>query len=131
MPTPLHNYGYHVVCWGLYICIKHFSRRIKHSNFNVSNLKINLFNLLYTFCYRFVVDLLNILQGILIFLVLVVFRKSVRRSLATKRICNIRFPNSWKYLEDEEMESAEEKANSTIITYEKDGNVQENVQLNS
>lgn len=81
--------------------------------------------------YRFMVDLFNTLQGILIFLVLVVFRKSVRRGLATKNICNIRFPNSWKYLEDEEMDSAEEKANRTIITYEKDENVQEDVQLNS
>lgn len=78
------------------------------------------------------VDLLNALQGILIFLVLVVFRKRVRRSLATKSICNMRFPNSWRYLEDEEMESAEENANRTIITYEKNENVQEdNVQLNS
>lgn len=79
----------------------------------------------------FMVDLLNALQGVLIFLVLVVFRKRVRRSLATKSICNMRFPNSWRYLEDEEMESAEETANRTIITYEKNEDVQEDVLLNS
>ncbi|XP_066137374.1 probable G-protein coupled receptor Mth-like 10 isoform X1 [Euwallacea fornicatus] len=65
----------------------------------------------------FVLDLSNMIQGILIFLVLVVYRKRVRRALATKNYCNIHFPSSWKYLEDEEMESAEAKTNARIIKY--------------
>ncbi|CAG9762603.1 unnamed protein product [Ceutorhynchus assimilis] len=55
----------------------------------------------------FLIDLFNLLQGVLIFLVLVLFRKRVRRLPAKKNICNIPFPNTWKNLEDEEMESGE------------------------
>ncbi|KAH1015233.1 hypothetical protein HUJ05_012997 [Dendroctonus ponderosae] len=65
----------------------------------------------------FILDLVNTLQGVLIFLILVVFRKRVRRELANKNLCNIKFPNSWKYLEDEEMDSAEQKTNGTILCY--------------
>ncbi|ENN70801.1 hypothetical protein D910_03663 [Dendroctonus ponderosae] len=66
---------------------------------------------------KFILDLVNTLQGVLIFLILVVFRKRVRRELANKNLCNIKFPNSWKYLEDEEMDSAEQKTNGTILCY--------------
>ncbi|XP_030764102.1 G-protein coupled receptor Mth2-like [Sitophilus oryzae] len=67
--------------------------------------------------FFFFLDLFNILQGILIFLVLVVFRKRVRRALASKNPCNIKFPSSWKYLEDEEICSDEERTNKAIVEY--------------
>ncbi|KAF7267625.1 hypothetical protein GWI33_019117 [Rhynchophorus ferrugineus] len=50
----------------------------------------------------YILDIMNILQGFLIFLILVVFRKKVRRALANSNPCNITFPRSWKNLEDEE-----------------------------
>ncbi|CAG9762461.1 unnamed protein product [Ceutorhynchus assimilis] len=65
----------------------------------------------------FLIDLINLLQGVLIFLVLVLFRKRVRRLLANKNICNIPFPNTWKNLEDEEMDSGEQRAMQTVVEY--------------
>lgn len=68
----------------------------------------------------FLLDTFNLLQGLLIFIVLVVFRKKVRRALANKNMCGITFPNSWRYLEDEEIESTEERVNNTIAEYHGD-----------
>ncbi|XP_032664451.1 G-protein coupled receptor Mth2-like [Odontomachus brunneus] len=50
-------------------------------------------------------DLLNGLQGVLIFLLLVATRKRVRKLLAKKRPCGIGFPKSWAAYEDEECEA--------------------------
>ncbi|XP_070167649.1 G-protein coupled receptor Mth2 [Polyergus mexicanus] len=49
-------------------------------------------------------DLLNGLQGFIIFLLLVVMRKRVRKLLAKKRPCGIDFPKSWAAYENEECE---------------------------
>ncbi|XP_029174112.1 G-protein coupled receptor Mth2-like [Nylanderia fulva] len=49
-------------------------------------------------------DLLNGLQGFIIFLLLVATRKRVRKLLAKKRPCGIAFPKSWAAYEDEECE---------------------------
>ncbi|XP_054010977.1 G-protein coupled receptor Mth2-like [Hylaeus anthracinus] len=49
-------------------------------------------------------DILNSLQGFIIFLLLVVTRKRVRKLLAKKEPCGIAFPKSWTAYEDEECE---------------------------
>lgn len=53
---------------------------------------------------RIPTDLLNGLQGFIIFLLLVAMRKRVRKLLAKKRPCGIVFPKSWAAYEDEECE---------------------------
>lgn len=50
-------------------------------------------------------DILNALQGLIIFLLLVATRKRVRKLLAKKRPCGISFPKSWVAYEDEECEA--------------------------
>lgn len=55
-------------------------------------------------------DALNALQGFLIFLILVVFRKKVIRALANKKIFrSVRLPASWKNAQDDECEELEEE----------------------
>ncbi|XP_076233923.1 G-protein coupled receptor Mth2 [Calliopsis andreniformis] len=49
-------------------------------------------------------DILNALQGFIIFLLLVATRKRVRKLLAKKKPCGIGFPKSWAAYEDEECE---------------------------
>ena len=49
-------------------------------------------------------DILNALQGFIIFLLLVATRKRVRKLLAKKRPCGIGFPKSWTAYKDEECE---------------------------
>lgn len=49
-------------------------------------------------------DILNSLQGFIIFLLLVAMRKRVRKLLAKKKPCGISFPKSWTTYEDEECE---------------------------
>lgn len=49
-------------------------------------------------------DILNALQGFIIFLLLVATRKRVRKLLARKKPCGIIFPKSWAAYEDEECE---------------------------
>ena len=49
-------------------------------------------------------DILNALQGLVIFLLLVAMRKRVRKLLAKKKPCGIAFPKSWAAYEDEECE---------------------------
>lgn len=49
-------------------------------------------------------DIVNALQGFIIFLLLVGTRKRVRKLLAKKRPCGIGFPKSWAAYEDEECE---------------------------
>lgn len=51
------------------------------------------------------------MQGVLIFIILVVLRKKVRRGLAESNFCGIQFPKSWKTLEDEECTVPEEDEN--------------------
>jgi hypothetical protein len=62
-------------------------------------------------CCRYVTDGINTLQGILIFLVLVVFRKRVVRGLADRTICGIRLPSGWRAAADDECEEIEEELN--------------------
>lgn len=49
-------------------------------------------------------DAVNTLQGLIIFFLLVVTRKRVRKLLAKKKPCGIIFPKSWIAYEDEECE---------------------------
>ncbi|XP_018567392.1 G-protein coupled receptor Mth2 [Anoplophora glabripennis] len=64
-------------------------------------------------------DALNALQGFLIFLILVVFRKKVVRALANKKIFNaVRLPAKWKNAQDDECEELEEELSLSAV-YEK------------
>ncbi|XP_044265758.1 G-protein coupled receptor Mth2-like [Tribolium madens] len=58
-----------------------------------------------------VTDVLNTLQGILIFLILVVFRKKVVRGLADRSFCGVRLPGRWRGAADEECGEIEEELN--------------------
>ncbi|KYB26825.1 G-protein coupled receptor Mth-like Protein [Tribolium castaneum] len=58
-----------------------------------------------------VTDVLNTLQGILIFLILVVFRKRVVRGLADRSFCGIRLPGRWRGAADDECGEIEEELN--------------------
>ncbi|KAJ8670443.1 hypothetical protein QAD02_001702 [Eretmocerus hayati] len=49
-----------------------------------------------------VTDTLNTLQGVFIFILLVVSRKKVRKLLAQRRPCNLPFPKSWAAYADQE-----------------------------
>ncbi|XP_060536474.1 G-protein coupled receptor Mth2-like [Cylas formicarius] len=77
-------------------------------------------------------DVLNIMQGLLIFLVLVVFRKRVRRALASKGLCNLRFPSSWRFLEDDENEEEDEDVDViTTVEFHKNGEQKHDDNANS
>ncbi|XP_033229424.1 probable G-protein coupled receptor Mth-like 1 isoform X2 [Belonocnema kinseyi] len=52
-------------------------------------------------------DVLNSLQGVIIFIIFVVTRKRVRKLLAQKKPFGINFPKSWTAYEDEECEEIE------------------------
>ncbi|XP_024936116.1 G-protein coupled receptor Mth2 isoform X2 [Cephus cinctus] len=58
-----------------------------------------------TYYYWIVTDILNSLQGVLIFILLVFLRKRVRKLLAKKKPCGITFPRSWTAGEDLECDS--------------------------
>ncbi|KAJ8982914.1 hypothetical protein NQ317_004568 [Molorchus minor] len=59
---------------------------------------------------RVVPDAINALQGLLIFLLLVVFRKRTVRALANKKILGwVKLPASWRYAQDDECEELEEE----------------------
>ncbi|KAJ3647428.1 hypothetical protein Zmor_019307 [Zophobas morio] len=59
----------------------------------------------------YVTDGLNTLQGILIFLILVVLRKRVIRGLADRSLCGVRLPSRWRAAADDECEEFEEELN--------------------
>lgn len=52
--------------------------------------------------YWFATDVLNALQGVVIFLLLVVTRKRVKRLLARKRPFGITFPKYWAAYDEED-----------------------------
>nr|CAI5821143.1 unnamed protein product [Callosobruchus analis] len=55
-----------------------------------------------------VTDIINSLEGLTIFLILVVFRRKVMRYLANKSFCKcLKLPSAWKDLEDSECEPME------------------------
>ncbi|KAJ8958741.1 hypothetical protein NQ318_016469 [Aromia moschata] len=55
-------------------------------------------------------DAINALQGLLVFLLLVVFRKRAVRALANKKIFrSVKLPASWRYVQDDECEELEEE----------------------
>ncbi|XP_066599175.1 G-protein coupled receptor Mth2-like isoform X2 [Prorops nasuta] len=58
--------------------------------------------------YWLVTDIFNTLQGFVIFLLLVATRKRVRKLLAKKKPCGIKFPSSWIAYEDEECEELQD-----------------------
>lgn len=51
-----------------------------------------------------VTDFINSMQGVLIFLILIIFRKRAVRELAKQGLCCIHLPAQWKTLQDEECE---------------------------
>lgn len=51
---------------------------------------------------RIVTDYVNVLQGALIFFLLVVLRKRALRGLSSRGICCMTFPSTWKNFNDEE-----------------------------
>ncbi|KAI4468367.1 hypothetical protein MML48_2g00007393 [Holotrichia oblita] len=57
---------------------------------------------------RHVTDYINTLQGVLIFMVLVLFRKKALRALAVNPTIGNKFPKSWQRLDDAEYSSDEE-----------------------
>lgn len=61
--------------------------------------------------FRFITDWLNALVGVIIFVILVVLRKKVIRGLANRTFLGtcIRFPASWKKVQDSECEELEEE----------------------
>lgn len=62
--------------------------------------------------YRTITDYLNSLQGILIFMVLVLFRKKALRGLASNPTIGSKFPKAWQRLDDAECTDEEELAES-------------------
>lgn len=56
-----------------------------------------------------VTDFINALQGVLIFLILVAFRKRALRGLAKRGLCCIHLPQQWKTLQDEECDEIVEE----------------------
>ncbi|XP_071053392.1 G-protein coupled receptor Mth2-like isoform X2 [Onthophagus taurus] len=63
-----------------------------------------------------VTDYINTIQGILIFLLLVVFRKRALRGLASKYSCFGKFTRSWQTLDDEECVEEEEDSKGLNVT---------------
>ncbi|XP_072391045.1 G-protein coupled receptor Mth2-like [Diabrotica undecimpunctata] len=55
-----------------------------------------------------ITDVLNAMQGLVIFLILVVFRKTIKRAFANRRIGNWRLPAQWKNDKDSECEELDE-----------------------
>ena len=76
----------------------------------VSSWKVEDFLVIVYGC-RYVTDGLNTLQGILIFLILVVLRKRVIRGLADRSLCGVRLPSRWRAAADDECEEFEEELN--------------------
>lgn len=68
-----------------------------------------------------ITDYVNALQGVLIFLLLVVFRKRALRGLAHSSLMCFQMPTSWKTLVDEECEEDEEENH---ITNSKDADIE-------
>ncbi|CAH1102868.1 unnamed protein product [Psylliodes chrysocephalus] len=56
-----------------------------------------------------ITDIFNALQGFVIFLILVVFRKKIKRSLASRKFYKLQFPVYWKNDKDSECEELEEE----------------------
>ena len=52
--------------------------------------------------YRILADIMNLLQGFIIFLVLVIGRRRVKKYLAIRKPCGISFPKLWNAYVDEE-----------------------------
>lgn len=69
--------------------------------------KFQIMSLLNTnYCYRIFTDVINALEGLIFFLILVVFRKKIIHDLANKKICGRELPllKIWKHLEVSECE---------------------------
>lgn len=64
-------------------------------------------------------DYVNALQGVIIFLVLVVFRKRVRRDLARRGgiLCG-KLPKEWALIPDAEMEELEDSIDAEVPVQE-------------
>nr|CAH7735486.1 unnamed protein product [Callosobruchus chinensis] len=64
-----------------------------------------------------VTDIINSLEGLTIFLILVVFRRKVMKHLANKSFCKcLKLPSAWKDLEDSECEAMEYEVSMTSDT---------------
>lgn len=65
------------------------------------NIKNKITNTLVFVC-RMITDYINALQGILIFVLLVITRKRALKGLAKRGLCCIKLPVSWNALRDDE-----------------------------
>lgn len=94
-------YGFILDFWSAFV---HLWRAWKSDwIFMVRKIKIHyLLNLSVVFSCRMVTDYVNALQGILIFILLVVTRKRALKGLARRGLCCIKLPASWNALHDDE-----------------------------
>lgn len=78
---------------------------------NVNFMTSNEYNIIISFIFRFITDSLNALVGLIIFVILVVLRKKVISGLANRTFLGscIKFPTSWKKVQDSECEEIEEE----------------------
>ncbi|KAL1114796.1 hypothetical protein AAG570_007620 [Ranatra chinensis] len=54
--------------------------------------------------FKYITDILNTLQGVIIFLIMVATRKRVLRALAKNKMCGTYFNENWQTMPDEESE---------------------------
>ena len=64
---------------------------------------------------RFPLEVINTLQGIFVFIVLVVQRTKVKKILLIKKPCGISFPMSWAELPDEEYDTVLVNAMQSVV----------------
>lgn len=65
---------------------------------------------------RLATDIINSLQGLIIFFLLVVFRKRVRRDLANINVIRNRLPREWATIPKEDCEELEEEEEQLSLT---------------
>jgi len=66
-----------------------------------------------------IIDSLNCLHGVLVFCVLILWRRRIRKELSKQKILGIRWPSSWANIDDDEEEEVclENEGNKTDSTF--------------
>lgn len=75
---------------------------------------------MFLFTFRIVVDVINGMQGVLIFVVLIIGRRRIRQELGGKQICCCRAPASWAEIdmpEEAHLNVEEDKGSYRAIYY--------------
>lgn len=52
--------------------------------------------------FWFIIDAINCLHGVLVFLILIVWRQRIRKELAGKKILGITLPSKWANVDDDD-----------------------------